>query len=98
MSNDQEDVFDCNVDGPALTAVGHALGLHTGDEDPSPSDSDSGSGSDEGGGGGGEALSNNGKKNEKKSRPSRPSAGSGGPESAELETEGAMTTSDLVWW
>lgn len=25
---DQEDVFDCNVDGPALAAVGQALGLH----------------------------------------------------------------------
>lgn len=33
-TDDQEDVFDCNVDGPALEAVGRALGLHT---DPLPS-------------------------------------------------------------
>lgn len=37
-TSDQEDVFDCNVDGPALAAVGRALGLHT---DPVAPDSDS---------------------------------------------------------
>ncbi|CAN0014516.1 unnamed protein product, partial [Laminaria digitata] len=37
-TSDQEDVFDCNVDGPALAAVGRALGLHT---DPIAPDSDS---------------------------------------------------------
>lgn len=43
-TSDQEDVFDCNVDGPALAAVGRALGLHT---DPVAPDSDSDSDSDE---------------------------------------------------
>ena len=108
VSNDQEDVFDCNVDGPALAAVGRALGLHTGDEDPSPSDSDSDSdsdsGSDAGGGGGGkaeEAHKNNKEKKKQSLLSPRLSAGSGA-ESAALEPErgglGGMTLSDLVWW
>ncbi|CAM9405115.1 unnamed protein product, partial [Scytosiphon promiscuus] len=42
-----EDVFDCNLNGPALSAVGRALGLHT-EEDESDSDSDSESEKNEG--------------------------------------------------
>lgn len=99
MSNDQEDVFDCNVDGPALAAIGRALGLYTGDEDEDlyPSYDEVGSG----GGGGGKAEEAHKKKEKEKSLPSRLSAGSGA-DSAALEAGGSgpggMTLSDLVWW
>lgn len=90
------------MDGPALAAVGRALGLHTGDEEPPPSDSDSDSDSESGeGGGGGAGGEELRKKREKKGQPSRLSAGSD-IESEGLEPErgelGGMTLSDLVWW
>lgn len=94
MSNDQEDVFDCNVDGPALAAVGRALGLHTEDPDVPPSDADSDADSDGGDGG---DLRKSGKKNLSQQRVvAKDSEKEGGP--GDEESGGGMTLSDLVWW
>ncbi|CBN75598.1 hypothetical protein Esi_0148_0039 [Ectocarpus siliculosus] len=89
--NDQEDVFDCDVNGPALAALGRALGLHT--EDPPTSDSDSDSASDDGG------------DVRMKDSGARPSASAKGPEKEPDTADGepgkgigSMTQSDLVWW
>ncbi|CAN0432273.1 unnamed protein product, partial [Ectocarpus fasciculatus] len=89
--NDQDDVFDCNVNGPALAAVGRALGLHT--EDPPTPDSESDSSSVDGG------------DVRMKDSGARPSASEKGPgmglDAADGEAGkgvGSMTLSDLVWW
>lgn len=91
VCNDQEDVFDCDVNGPALAALGRALGLHT--EDPPTSDSDSDSSSDDGG------------DVRMKDSGARPSASAKGPEKDPDTADGepgkgigSMTQSDLVWW
>lgn len=95
MSNDQEDVFDCNVNGPALAAVGRALGLHTEEDLPPSSDADSDSDSDSDAQGG---------RREQKKRPSLQKEKKGDEMALKAEGgmteggDGGMTLSDLVWW
>ncbi len=102
MSNDQEDVFDCNVNGPALAAVGRSLGLHTEEDLPPSPDSDSGSDSESHSDS--DSDSDPGGR-EKTKRPSlqkqkgddmtlKAEEGADGPEGG----NGGMTLSDLVWW
>lgn len=91
--NDQEDVFDCNVDGPALAAVGRALGLHT--EDPAtPLDADLDSGSDDGDDGG--VREGAMKRLSQQHLAGKDSEKEGGP--AEGRSGAGMALSDLVWW
>ena len=93
MSNDQEDVFDCNVNGPALAAVGRALGLHTEEDLPPASESDSESDSESEQGGREKAKRQSSQKREGGEVES--AAGGGGRGE---EEDGGMTLSDLVWW
>lgn len=88
-SNDQEDISDCNVSGPALSAIGRALGLHTEEDD---SDSDSDSGSENGGGAADRKLL-------VEKQPMKKEIGSAkDPGEDEEAKEGGMTLSDLIWW
>lgn len=77
-------MFDCNVDGPALAAVGRALGLHT---DPPTSDSESNSDSDD----------NQDRPSRTKEKGVLAAAAAAAAE-GEREGDGGMTLSDLVWW
>lgn len=59
-TSDQDDVFDCNVDGPALAAVGRALGLHTADSEDDGQDQHEGRSSLESDGLGGKSAKHDG--------------------------------------
>lgn len=89
---DEADVTDCNLNGPALAAIGRALGLHTEEDE---SDSDSGSDSEEDGGAAEREMpvkKRPGKEKEKETGPAKEAG-----EDKE-DGEGGMTLSDLVWW